>query len=416
MKKFLATLLLFALPTTASAMSLIDVTNIALENNPNLKNTKHSIEIAEKSLKIARGNKGVSITASGGANAAKTEGNPDSQTVSARLKGSVPIYSGKKLESQIKSAELEIDISKLEYSQAQEDLIYQVAKAYIDAIENYENTQVYLQTEENMAEHEKNISDLFEAGSKAKIDLLRAQVETSNAQQESAKSNAAYEVSLTNLATLMAIGSSAQLTVEHVATLMDLGDLETYLEQANENRADLRAAALRVNQGEYSLEVAKSGKRPTLSAEVGAGVGANNSADWHATPDASAGLSASWNIFDSGIVKAEVQKAEKELQQLHLRMQDEQNSIHEEVVTAYKNLKTALTRLKTTKKAVELAEEERYISIERYRAGEGILLDVLDSEVSLSTAKKNHVSATYDVARYKFDLCHAIGDTLSAIQ
>ena len=104
------------------------------------------------------------------------------------------------------------------------------------------------------------------------------------------------------------------------------------------------------------------------------------------------------------------------MEQLNLKMQDEINSIHEEVITAYKNLKIALTRLKTTKKAVDLAEEERFIAIERYRAGEGILLDVLDSEVSLSTAKKNHVSATYDVARYKFDLTHAVGDTMAAIQ
>ena len=97
-------------------------------------------------------------------------------------------------------------------------------------------------------------------------------------------------------------------------------------------------------------------------------------------------------------------------------MRSDTNSVNEAVVTAYKNLKIALTRLRTTKKAVELAEEERFISVERYRAGEGILLDVLDSEVSLATAKKNHVSATYDVLRYKFDLAHATGNTLAALQ
>lgn len=416
MKKILATLMLLTLPATASAMSLTDAANTALENNPSLQNTKQSIEIAEKSLQIARGGKGLSVKATGGANASKVKDTPDSKTVSAKLTGSIPIYSGKKIESQIESAKIGVDISKLEYVQAQEDLIHKVAKAYIDALENYENTQVYLQTEENMADHEKNISAMFNAGSKAKIDLLRAQVETSNAQQDTAKSNAAYEVSLTNLATLMAIDSSEDLTVNHVSTTLDLGDLEYYLEQADENRADLRAAALKVDQGEYALEIAKSGKRPTLAAEAGIGVGANNNADWNAKPEASAGISASWNLFDSGIVKAEIAKAKNELEQLNLQKQDQTNSVHEEVMTAYKNLDIALKRLRTTKKAVELAEEERSISVEKYRAGEGILLDILDSEVSLATAKKNHVSATYDVLRYKFDLTHAIGDTLSAIQ
>ncbi len=414
MKKFLTALLLLALPATANAVTLEEAARIALENNPSLQNTARSIEIAEKNFRIAQGNKGFSITASGSGNVSKTEGSPHGESLSARLRGSLPIYSGKRLESQIESAKVGIDISKFDYLQAQEDLIYNVARAYIDALENWENTRVYLQTEQNLAEHERNIGELYDAGAKAKIDLLRAQVETANAQQDTAKSHAAYEVSLTNLATLMAIDSISNLTVEHVATSLELGELESYLEQATETRADLKSDALKIDQSEYALEVARSGKRPSLSAEVSTGVGAQKS-DWHITPDASAGLSASWNIFDSKVTENEIQKAEIEMQQLELKMQSDSNSVREEVISAYKNLKIALTRLRTTKKAVELAEEERYISVERYRAGEGILLDVLDSEVSLATARKNHVSATYDVARYKFDLSHAIGDTLAAL-
>ena len=416
MKKFLLTLLLLTLPATSSAMTLDEAINSALENNPNLKNSKRSIETAEQSLKIARGNKGFSVNANGGANISKTKNSPDTKSLSANMSGSIPLYTGKRLESQIKSAELGVDISKLEYTQAEEDLIYQVARAYIDALENYENTQVYLQTEENLADHEKNIAALYDAGAKAKIDLLRAQVETSNAQQDTAKSYASYEVSLVNLATLMAIDSAQNLTVENVTASLELGILENYLAQAEENRADLKAATLKINQGEYAIETAKSGKRPTVSAEAGVNVGANNNSNWDIKPGASAGISANWNVFDSGVVKAEIKKAETELEKLNLTRQNEINSIHEEVITAYKNLKIALTRLRTTKKAVELAEEERFIAVEKYRAGEGILLDVLDSEVSLATAKKNHVSATYDVLRYKFDLSHATGKTLAAVQ
>ena len=415
MKKIITALLLLAIPTTASAVTLEEAAKIALENNPGLQSTNRSIDIAEKNLKIAQGNKGFSVTVSSSANAAKSEGQTHSESISARVRGSLPIYSGKKLESQIESAKLGLDISKLEYIQAQEDLIYNVAKAYIDALENYENTRVYLQTEENLADHEKNIGQLYDAGSKAKIDFLRAQVETANAQQDTAKSHAAYEVSLTNLATLMAIDSISTLTVEHVTTSLDINELESYLEQANDNRADLRADALRIDQGEYALEVARSGRRPTVSAEIGTGV-ASSRENRHFTPDASAGISASWNIFDSQVTKNEIKKAEIELEQIELKLKNDTNSVYEEVITAYKNLQIALTRLRTTKKAVDLAEEERYIAVERYRAGEGILLDVLDAEVSLATAKKNHVSATYDVARYKFALSHAVGDTLAALQ
>ena len=93
-------------------------------------------------------------------------------------------------------------------------------------------------------------------------------------------------------------------------------------------------------------------------------------------------------------------------------MQSDIENVHKDVISAYKNLQSALVRLETTKRAVELAEEERFIATERYRAGEGILLDILDAEVALSTARKNHISARYDVIRYRFALAHAMGKTL----
>ncbi len=415
MKKIFTALLVFLLPATANAISLSEAAQIALEKNPSLQRTGRSIELAEESLKVAKANKGVSVALSGSANASKSEGSATSESLSARLRGSLTLYSGKRLENQIDSAELEIDVARLEFLQAQDDLIYRVATAYINALENLATTQVNLKTEENLAEHEKNIAALYDAGSKARIDLIRAQVETSNAQQDTAKSHAAYEVSLANLATLMSMDSIATLTVEPVQTALYLGDVEDFIVLASENRADLRADSLKIDQGEINIELARAGKRPTISAEVGAGLG-GQSKRWHFSPDASAGLSASWNIFDGGITKSEILQAEIALEQLYLAMHNDINAVNEEVVTAYKNLKIALLRLKTTQRAVNLAEEERYIATEKYRAGEGILLDILDAEVSLATARKNHVSATYDVARYRIDLAHAIGDTMLAIK
>lgn len=396
-------------------MSLREAIQTALENNPNLQRTERAIKVAEESLKVAKGNKNFSVDASSSASASKTEGTSSSKGISARISGSLPIYSGNRLESQIKSAEIEIDVAKLNFSQAREDLIHDVAIAYVDALENLAESKVYLETEENLAEHEKNISALYDAGSKAKIDLLRAQVETSNAEQNTARSRAAYEVNLTNLATLMSMQTISNLTVEEFQTFLELGDVENYLTQADENRDDLKADELKIDKGEVDIEIAKAGGRPTISASIGTGLNASSS-EWHITPDISAGISASWNIFDSGITDAQIKSAEVELERLRLVMQNDINSAHEEVITAYKNLKIALMRIRTTQRAVALAEEERFIATEKYRVGEGILLDVLDAEVSLTEAKRNHVSAYHDIMRYRINLAHAVGDTLSVIE
>ena len=345
----------------------------------------------------------------------KTEGVNDSESLSTGLSASIPLYSGERLESAIKSAELGIDISKLEFSQAQDDLIYQVVTAYVNALESLATSRVDLETEKNLSEHEKMIAAQFDAGAKAKIDLLRAQVETSNALQTAARSHAAYEVALTNLATLMSTDSIASLTVEDFETHLKLEDVEKYLAEAEENRLDLKADSLRIEQGELDVTSAKSGWLPSVDANFGTDL-SGVSRRWHMTPDASAGISASWSIFDSGVTRAEVESAKVEVERLKLLLDADLDGVHEDVVTAHKNLKIALLRMKTTQRAVELAEEERYIATERYNVGEGILLDVLDAEVALATAKKNNVSARYDVMRYSFDLAHAVGDTLKAIR
>ena len=415
MKKFLTAILTTLLLTTpAQALPVQEAVQTALANNPSLQRTEQSILVAEESLKSARGQKGVSINASGGLNMSKSEGVDESERASSSLSASIPLYSGGRLEAAIKSAELEIDISKFEFAQARDDLIHNVVTAYVNALENLATSQVDLEHERNLAEHERMISAQFEAGAKAKIDLIRAQVETSNALQDAAKSHAAYEVALTNLSALMSIDSIASLTVEDFDTHLELGEIENYLTEADENRNDLKADELRIEQGELRVTSAKSGWLPNINANVGTNLNAA-SRRWHITPDASAGLSASWNIFDSGITRAEVDAAKVEVEQLRLAMRSDLDSIHESVVTAHKNLKIALLRLTTTQRAVELAEEERFIATERYNVGEGILLDILDAELALSTAKKNNVSARYDVLRYSFDLAHAVGNTLKAL-
>ena len=54
-----------------------------------------------------------------------------------------------------------------------------------------------------------------------------------------------------------------------------------------------------------------------------------------------------------------------------------------------------------------------YIAKEKYRAGEGLMLDIIDTQLALSTAQLNHISAQYDYARYKAEVENAMGISLT---
>ncbi|MBB5337543.1 TolC family protein [Pectinatus brassicae] len=69
----------------------------------------------------------------------------------------------------------------------------------------------------------------------------------------------------------------------------------------------------------------------------------------------------------------------------------------------------AQKRFISTKTAIAQAEEDLFIAQEKYKIGSGIILDIIDAQLALSTAKLNYISAQYDYARYKAELENAMG-------
>ena len=421
------------------ALTLSEAVRIALENNPSLKQSQKAVESASEEIKIAKGQRGFTVGVSASADADKTEGTDTSESTSARISGSIPLYSGGQLKANIAAAEYNFDASKLDLEQAADDLTYQVATAYVNAFEQKSTWSVNLDTFANLKEHEQLISDLYSAGAKAKIDLLRAQVETSNANQDAIRAQAAYEVALTELAVLMSLDSSVTLDdadlsiinststeapnsnlmntdslIKDYSLINETFDIENYISLAEQNRADLKADNIRIQRAEELVKSAKSAYKPSVSASASTGLNARSNS-WDPTSNAAAGVSASWNIFDNKITKSRVEEARLEVERLELALKSDLDNARSDVISACKNLKTALVRLQTTDFAVKLAEEERFIASERYRAGEGILLDILDAEVALKEARLNHLNAYCDAARYRFTLNHSIGNTLKSI-
>ena len=77
-------------------------------------------------------------------------------------------------------------------------------------------------------------------------------------------------------------------------------------------------------------------------------------------------------------------------------------------------MREAEKRFNSTQDAVHQAEEDAFIAREKYRAGEGLMLDIIDAQEALSTAKLNHISAQYDYARYKATVENAMGVELTS--
>ena len=407
--------LLWASPGAQAAdLSLQEAINLALAQNTGLKVTQKGEDTAKYSLEEARGNNGVSVGVSDSLSTSKTKDAERQDGNQVSLSGKLPLYSGGKNQANIKKAKIGVESASLTTQREQENLKLNVIKAYYDALESKKTVGVRQETVDKYQEHYTNVSQLYAAGSKAKIDVIRSQVELSDARQNLIKAENSYEVDLAELRNYLNIDRSEplNLTTDFSYLAFDK-DMSACLDYAYANRKDLQVDKNKLLQQEQAIKAAKAGYLPTLNLSVGL----SDSQRFHPSSEnshtASAALGLDWNIFDSGVTRAQVKSAETDRDIAKLNYLKDKEDIDLAVRQAYYNMREAEKRFNSTQDAVHQAEEDAFIAREKYRAGEGLMLDIIDAQEALSTARLNYISAQYDYARYKATVENAMGVELT---
>lgn len=406
-----ASWLLCSSVTFAAELSLNEAVDLALSRNPKIKIALKGEEKAKANLDSAKGIQKPSISASTSMGISDVNDVGSTRNNSNRLQLSLPLYTGGKNEMTIAKAVDTVTSSELGLQLAKENLILETVLAYYKILETQKIVKVDAETVNNYQKHLQNVQQLFAAGSTPKVDLLRSEVELVNAEQNLLKAQNNYDVAVSTLKSIIKMddNETLSLTDEASYTVYDLS-LAECIDFARSNRKDLMQSQVALRQAEKDVEIAKSGKLPSVS------LGVSNGWDKQLLPDndnhsLTASVSASWNIFDGNITNANIKAAEIAVEEAQLTLEKDTDAAELEVREAYLNMKEAEKRFHTTKVAVQKAEEDAYIATEKYRVGEGIMLDIIDAQLSLSTAKTNYIQAQYDYVTYKAKLKNAMGNS-----
>ncbi len=406
------------LPIGACAdLSLEQAVSLALQQNTSIKITQKGEETAAATLKEAKGGKGFSVTASSGLSTSKTNGSEANTGLSTSLTAELPVYSGGKTDASISSGELGVKSAVLSTKREREDIKLKVITAYYNALEAKKTVNVDQESVDNYQAHLTNVQQLYSAGSKARIDVLSSSVELSNARQTLIKAQNAYEVDLATLRNILNIDRNEplNLTDDVVYAPFDR-DMNACVDYAYQNRKDLKVDAYTLEQKELSVKMAEAGLKPTLKLSLGTSLANQFSPSKDDRHTFEAGINASWNVFDSGVTRAEIDAAKTARDVARLNLNKDRDDVDLTVRQAYYNMKEAEKRFTSTGDAINQAKENYYIAREKYRAGEGLMLDIIDAQLSLSTAELNYITAQYDYARYKATLENAMGIGLSEAQ
>lgn len=396
-----------------ASLSLDQAVEMAFKNNLDIKIDTTKEDAAQANLAAAKAKNGVSVSL--GSDFSMSDGISDgvSQNFSRNNNTSVsanyPLYSAGKNQLNISIKNQILQQSKLTTQRTAENIMYDTRKAYYDILEAQKNIDVDQESVDNYTRHLQNVQQLYYAGSVPKSDLLRSEVALSDARQTLVKAHNTLEVDVLNFKNILRMDKDEPLSLTDDFHYVPFDqELPACLQYAIENRKDLKQTQLDYDIAQKNVELAKADYKPTVNASVGT--------KWSKQPLPSErdhsytiGVSANWDVFDNGLTRANVESAQAALSEAKLTLQKENDTVDLDVRQSYLDMRVAEKRITLTQTAIAQAEEDLFIAQEKYRVGEGIILDVIDAQLALSTARINHISAQYDYARYKAQLENAMG-------
>lgn len=408
----LVALTFFATPAAfARDLSLGEAIEMALTGNTELRITQKGEDKAEALLRQEKAGKRVKVTAGTTPRIGKNTDSARTLSMGLGFTATYNIYDGGKHNANMESREIGVRSAVLTTQRQREKLKLDVTKAYYDAVAARETKGVRLETVNKYKAHLKQTADLYGAGSKAKIDMLRADVELTNAEENLIKAANSYEIALAKLRNYINIDRNELLNLTDKYALDPFNtQMNDCVTAAFQNRKDLMTARYNLEQKELAVKAAKAAYQPTLDASVGVNPinatfepNSTHNSGWDAS------LSAKWTVLDGGLIKAQVDNAIAERDEAKLNLEKQEESVDLAVREAYMNMREAEERLNTNKSNVKKAEEESYIEFEKYRAGAGTMLEVIDAEEALTRAKLNLILAESDYAKYQAEVENAMG-------
>jgi outer membrane protein TolC len=308
-----------------------------------------------------------------------------------------------------------IDVAKENLAAERNDLRFDVRSAFFDVLQAQAQVKVFEETLATASTAQKNAELEFQAGAKARVDVLRFQTQTQQAEADliSARNNLTLAKNAFNNALGRPIETPFELA-EPDPLPRPVENESALVEVAKENRPELRA--FRFNQ-EVLKNLRMAEERSMLPSLNISGIHSRNWSGGGQTGENSstfAQLNLSVPVWDSGVTRARVKAARQDEEQNKIRWEQTELLISLEVRQAMANLTNARARLEAAQKQVEFAAETYRLALVRYRAGEGIQLEVTDAQTELTRARTLLVSATYDYMTTYAQLQRALGTDVSA--
>lgn len=327
-----------------------------------------------------------------------------------QLKLQMPLYTGKKLESLADLAKRGEAVIDLDHTVNKQQLTLEVTTSYYNVLQALSINGVCQEAVNDFSVHLTNVRHQYDVGNVALSDVLQTEVRLANARNNVIKAENAVKMARYKLNTVIGISLTDDTKLDdRVAREPYTANLEESLAEAFKHRPEIQQASLNIAMAKDKIKIARSDSRPTVSAVALQNIKDTSPSSSKDNTDWTVGINVSFNVFDNGLTHAKTKEALTELTIAKEQMRRLEDAITLEVSNAYLNVKEAGERIKNNAVAVNQSQRDYAMAQERYFAGIGTNLDVMDAEVAMIQAKTNHVVAIYDYVNSRAQLSKAMG-------
>ncbi len=325
-----------------------------------------------------------------------------------------PLFTGFALVSAYRLGKLGIDEAELGLELEKLDLVLAVKQAYFRILEADRGVEVAEKAVESLRSHVKVARSFYKVGMIPVNDLLKAEVELSNAEHDLIQAENAAKLARASFNTILARPINTAVEIEDIQAFRpETQPFSESVLKALQERPEIQALDVRVAQTDQSRRLARSDYYPDVSLQydyiqegdepyVG-GSPVHDANRWQVM------AMLSWTFFEWGKTRSAVREVDSVRARLMQTRSALGDQIRLEIKQAYLDLYEAEKNIPTTTKAVEQAEENLRVSRERYEAQVATSTEVLDAQTLLTEARTNYYRALYSHHLARARLERAIG-------
>ena len=313
---------------------------------------------------------------------------------------------------QVRLAENGVAAARIGVGQITTSLVFQTAQLFETTLFLREQVRALDAQLDNLRQH-LNVTQIREqTGSATQFEVLSTQVRLASLQSQRTEADNQYRKQ--KIALMQIVGINPSSDIDLVGGFVqgpDPGDVQTFVAEAMEKRAEVRQAVAAEEAADLGRQLSASSGDPTLSARGALGYKNGLLPNIEAlTFNWVAGVQLNVPLFQGFLTARQVEEGQQRLRAAKENTAAVKRNLTTQVLQAYQDLLSA--RQQVVISGTGLDEARRMVDVAKVQYDIGVItnLEYLDSQTALQMAQMTQLAAAYHEVLSEYTLLQAAGE------